>query len=170
MKTKSITLIAILAASLFATQLALSAIPNVELVTFLIVIYAHYLKFYQTIFIVILFILLAGLFWGFGTWILFYLVVWPVLVVICYLLKLQNKSVYFVTFIIAIYTVLFGVISALESFIYGGIEVAIAYYLKGFYFDIVHVVSNVLIFILCYSFVIAKLDKSSLLKKFIKTS
>ena len=59
--TKNITLIALLAAILFIQEQLLSFIPNVQLTFFLFVLYSKKLKFIDTIFITLIYVVLDNL-------------------------------------------------------------------------------------------------------------
>ena len=75
---KDIAVIGMMTAMLEAVKIALQAVPNVELVTLLVILYTLY--FGKRIFAVIpAFILLEGTMYGFGVWWLMYLYVWPLL-------------------------------------------------------------------------------------------
>ena len=68
----------VLAALLFAGQVALAAIPNVEIVSLLVILYT--LALGRKVFLVIYtFVLLEGVFYGFGLWWINYLYVWAAL-------------------------------------------------------------------------------------------
>ena len=66
-------ILALLAATLFMAQLTLALLPNVELVTLLLMSIAALFKFKDGVLVVVLFTLLEGLYWGFADWVLGYL-------------------------------------------------------------------------------------------------
>ena len=61
-----------------AMQMALSFIPNVEVVTLLIILFSLIYK-KKTLYIVCTFVILMGLLHGFGLWWLGYVILWPLL-------------------------------------------------------------------------------------------
>lgn len=78
MTTERLVRIAFFGAVLSVAKWALSFIPNLELVSLLIVVYA--LAFGGDVFwIILIFVLTEGLQWGFGLWWISYLYVWPML-------------------------------------------------------------------------------------------
>ena len=77
---KDVTQIGIMSAVLIAGKAALSFLPNVEIVTLLIIVYTLYFgkKVFFSIFI---FIILDCAVWGFNLWTVMYIYVWPVLAI-----------------------------------------------------------------------------------------
>ena len=78
MKTKELVRDAFLAAILLVLQVSLSWLPNVELVSLLLILYT--LVFRRHVwFILYVFVILEGLIYGFGLWWFSYLYVWAIL-------------------------------------------------------------------------------------------
>ena len=77
-----------LTALLLVSQVALAFLPNIEVVSLLIIIYTLFFK-RKTLYIIYLFALLEGLLYGFGTWWIMYLYVWTILWGIAMLLQNQ---------------------------------------------------------------------------------
>ena len=78
MKTKELVTIAILAALLYIVQVAFSFLPNIELVSLLVLVYTLVFD-KMTLKIIAVFIILEGVQWGFGLWWWSYIYVWPIL-------------------------------------------------------------------------------------------
>ena len=68
---RDITVLALLAAVMVAQQVALSGLPNVELVTMLIILATVHLG-WKVMFSVAVFIILEGMIYGLGMWCLFW--------------------------------------------------------------------------------------------------
>ncbi len=80
-KTYELILMGMLTGILFMGQVLLAFLPNVEIVTFLILLYT--LVFGRKVFIMIYtFVLLEGIFYGFGLWWINYLYIWSLLALI----------------------------------------------------------------------------------------
>lgn len=62
--TKDIVILAICTAIIFVQQIALAGLPNIELVSFLIIVYAKTFR-YKSLYIIYVFALLQGVFYGF---------------------------------------------------------------------------------------------------------
>ena len=77
MKTREIVTMGILSAILLAAQVSLGFLPNIELVTLLLIVYTLVLK-KKVFFVIYVFVLLEGMIYGFGLWWINYLYVWSV--------------------------------------------------------------------------------------------
>ena len=75
---KTIAVLAVCTALVFALQVALAAIPNGECVTLLFILYTLYFR-KRTLYIIYAFALLEGMVYGFGLWWFMYLHVWTIL-------------------------------------------------------------------------------------------
>lgn len=141
---KDIALIGMMIATIEVAKNALAFLPNVELVSFLIILYTLY--FGKRIFAVIpAFVLLEGTIYGFGLWWIMYLYVWPLLAVFTLLLRKQD-SVWVFSTLSALFGLFFGALCAIPYIFLSGIKGAFAWWVAGIPFDVVHCISN---FILC---------------------
>lgn len=159
MKVKDITLIAILSASLTAGKIVLMAIPNIEIVTFLMIAFTILFGAKRAFWASIVFVTTEVMMYGFGTWILGYYLIWPLLILLTSLIQRKTTSEYAFAILSGIYGLSFGLFFAIfESFFYG-ISYGIAYWLSGIPFDIVHGVSNFIIVLVLFNPVIKAIDK-----------
>ena len=86
MSIYKLTRIALLSAILYVSKVALEFLPNVELVSLLVILYT--LVFGKETFLTVtVFNLFELIQWGFGTWWFSYLYVWPLLCLITLILK-----------------------------------------------------------------------------------
>lgn len=137
---RDITVLALLAALLVAQQVALAALPNVELVTTLLILATVHLG-WKAMFSVAVFIILEGFIYGFGIWWLNYLYVWPILV--CVVMALRRYSHPMLWAVVAgVYGLLFGVLCSVPYFLTGGWAAGIAYIVAGIPYDITHCIGN----------------------------
>jgi len=150
MKAKDITLIAILSASLTAGKFVLSIVPNVEIVTFLLMSYTILFGFKRAFITSIVFVTTEILIYGFGTWILGYYIIWPMLIVWTTILSKTIKSEYGYAILAALYGFSFGGFFAVFESLFYGWSYAIPYWLSGIPFDIVHGVSNFIIVLILF--------------------
>lgn len=150
MRAKDITLIAILSASLTAGKLVLSVVPNVEVVTFLLITYTVLFGFKRAFMTSLIFVTTEILIYGFGTWILGYYIIWPMLVLLTAILSKTLKSEYGYAALAAFYGFSFGLFFALFESVFYGLSYAIPYWISGIPFDIVHGVSNFIIVIVLF--------------------
>jgi hypothetical protein len=80
--TKKIALTGILAALLIGGKWALSAIPNVEIVTVLIGSFGFVFGPWVTVMATLAFVVEEALIWGFNTWVVSYFIYWPLVAVV----------------------------------------------------------------------------------------
>lgn len=141
LNTRSLILYSLLGAILFVSQVTLSFLPNVEMVSFLIIIYSLlYGKNSQIP--IIIFNMLMGLVYGFGPWIIGYFILWALLSLITILLcKFLIEKYLVLAIFSAIYGLLFGFLYSIPYFFIDP-SYAIAYWISGLPYDIVHMVSN----------------------------
>ncbi len=144
---KDIALIGVMIATLEVVKDTLAFLPNVELVTLLIVIYTIF--FGWRIFCAILaFVILQGLIFGFGPWWFMYVYIWPLLAVIAFLFR-KKTSLFFWSALCALYGLFYGALCSLVYVVISGPAAALAWWVAGIPFDIIHCISNgILCFVL----------------------
>ena len=108
----------LLTAIVFAVQVALGFLPNIELVTLLFILYTLFLG-KKVFFIIFAFIFLEGIFYGFGIWWVNYLYIPPLQALITLALR-KHTSVIFWSMISGIYGFSFGALCAIPYFFIGG--------------------------------------------------
>lgn len=142
-KTYELILMGMLTGILFMGQVFLAFLPNVEIVTFLILLYT--LIFGRKVFIMIYtFVLLEGIFYGFGLWWINYLYVWSVLAVVVLLFKKQRSPLFW-SLVTGFFGLCFGALCALPYFFIGGPAAAFSYWITGIPYDIPHCIGNVIL-------------------------
>lgn len=142
--SKDLALVGIMVATLEVAKSALAFLPNIELVTLLIILYT--LFFEKRIFLAIpVFVLLEGCLYGFGLWWIMYLYTWPALAVIVLLFK-RRQSVWFWSLLSGFFGLSFGALCSIPYLCIGGIHTAFAWWVAGIPYDMIHGISN---FILC---------------------
>ena len=146
-KLREMVVMALIAAMMMATQVAMAALPNVHLVA-VFVILAAMLFGWKALYSVYIFVLLEGLIYGFSMWFVNYLYVWTVLTVIAVIFR-SNRSRWFWAAVAGIFGLLFVALCSIPYFFVGGWAAAFSYWVAGIPFDLIHCVSNaVLTFIL----------------------
>ncbi|MDY5345032.1 MAG: hypothetical protein SPG87_01260 [Eubacteriales bacterium] len=150
---KYVCYVAIMAATLTVGKLALSFIPNVEVVTLLIICYSSTFGRKYAIPATLIFCTVEIAIYGFGTWVLLYYIHWNMLSVISSF-ALKKQKLWVATLIAVLCTAFFGVLSTGIDVIFAGAygvpkselgKLYSAYYVRGIWFYVVHVVSNLLI-------------------------
>ncbi len=140
LKVIDIVIIGMMSALLLAVQVTLSFLPNIELVSLLIILYTL-IYGRKTLYIIYVFIALEGIIYGIGLWWFNYLYVWTVLYIITLLLKKVHSSMLW-SIISGLYGLSFGALCSIPYFITGGFTSGLAYWVAGIPFDITHGVAN----------------------------
>lgn len=155
MKTKDIALIGLLSAILLVSQIALAFLPNIEIVSLLVIAYALVFK-KKVFFIIYVFAILEGLFYGFGIWWIMYLYVWTILALLTLCFQ-NNKSHMFWCLLSALFGLFFGALCSIPYFFIGGWSMGIAFWISGIPFDIVHCIGNFFIVLTLWKPILAVL-------------
>jgi len=147
----------VFAALLVALQVGLSFLPNIELVTLLIILMTcRFGK--KSLLAVGVFVLVEGLIYGFHIWWINYLYVWPLLVVVVLLLKKGSHPLLW-AIVAGLFGLLFGTLCSIPYFITGGLGAGFGYILSGIPFDLIHCISNFFLVLLLYRPLSHTLDK-----------
>ncbi len=138
----------LLGAVMYVSKLALEPLPNVHLIgVFTVAATVVYRK--KALYPIYIFVLLTGLFNGFGTWWIPYLYIWTVLWAVVMLLP-KNMKPHIAAFV-------YAVVCSLHGFLYGVLyapfqalfynltfEGTLAWIAAGLPFDITHGISNLI--------------------------
>ncbi|NLN80941.1 MAG: hypothetical protein GX136_00095 [Clostridiales bacterium] len=129
---------------MFVQQVALAGLPNIELVSLLVIVYAYTFRF-KSLSIIYVFVLMEGVYYGFHIWWVSYLYVWTILALIVIALRAVKSSLVLAA-ISGMFGLCFGALCSIPYLVTGGPAMAIAYWVSGIPFDLIHCASN---FILC---------------------
>ena len=146
--TRTLTMVlgALFGAVLFVSQILAASLPNIELVSLLIIVWTRVYRSGALPGIGV-FILLEGLYYGFGIWWVSYLYIWFILWGIVMLIP-KEKNVHPALSALGwaslsgAYGFAVGTLTAIPWLIRGGPATAIAYIAAGIPFDITHGVAN----------------------------
>ena len=143
---KEIAVFGMLGALLFASKIAMEALPNIHLLATLVIsITVVYRK--KALYPIYVFVFLLGLFNGFNIWWFPYLYLWTVLWAVIMLLPKnmsRKKSVIIYSVIAALHGFLYGVLYAPAQAIMFHLDFKgmVNWVILGFPFDAIHGVSN----------------------------
>ncbi len=130
-----------MAALIFAVKWALAAIPNVQLNAVLIILTTVFFG-WKALATVWIYVLLEGLIFGFSTWWVSYVFIWPLLVVVTMLFR-RNDIPWIWAVIAGFWGLCFGPLMYIPWFcIMGGWKGYFAMWLAGIPFDLVHCAAN----------------------------
>ena len=136
---------ALFGALLHISQIVLAGLPNIELVSLLIIVWTRVFR-WGAIPGISVFILLQGLLYGFGIYWISYLYIWFLLWGIVMLIP--NRPVPPLlragswALLSGAYGFAFGALTAIPWFFMGGPSAALAYWLSGLVFDALHAGGN----------------------------
>ena len=150
--TLKIVLIGLFSRLLVALQVALAFLPNVELVTFLMLMYALLLPASMSVFISLVFATLEMLVWGLtGDWVVGYYWIWLVWIGLIYTLKpVLKHNHYSWALVSGLWGFLFGMLFAINHGIFYGLQFSFIYWVRGISFDIIHAISNYIIVLVLF--------------------
>ena len=137
---RDITQTALCAAIMFALQVALSVLPNIEIVSLLVILYTLVLR-RKAIYVIYIFAMLEGLYYGFGLWWVSYLYVWTILALITHLCR-NSESPLLWAVISGAFGLFFGALVAIVYLFVGGPKMAVSFWIGGITFDLIHCAAN----------------------------
>ena len=150
MRAKKLALCAVLAAMLMAGQVALSFLPNIEPCTLLLILYTLAFSPSVALWSALVFVLLQGLLYGFGIWWVSWLYIWPLLILLTWLMR-KNTSVLLWAVMAGAFGLSFGALCAIPYFITGGLYAGVSYRFAGIPFDLLHCAGNFTLTALLYA-------------------
>ena len=133
-------LFGILGAMTFALKLGMAALPNIEPVSLCILVYAAAFG-YKALYPVFVYVMLEILCFGLGIWNVYYLYVWPLLVLIGVFLRGVKQPMVW-ALVAGVFGLLFGALCGIADAFIGGIGFAVAKWASGIPFDIAHCAGN----------------------------
>lgn len=148
LSVKDVAVMGMMLAMIEAVKRALDFLPNVELVTLLFIIFTlHFGP--RVILVALAFTLLETAYWGFHNWVFMYLYIWPLLILVVHATR-KHAGVWFYSILSAVYGLVFGALCSIPYFFEGGPGAAIAWWIAGIPFDVIHCVSNFLLCLLLF--------------------
>lgn len=135
-----IAVIGIMVATLVGGKMALSFLPNVEVVTLLIILYTLCFG-KKVIYAIFAFICIETFLYGFHLWVIMYLYTWPILALITYLCRKKTGTLFW-SFLSAFFGLFYGAFCSIPYIFISGLPGAFAWWIAGIPFDITHCISN----------------------------
>lgn len=131
-------------ATLEAGKIAMTFLPNVEVVSLFIILYT--LAFgRKTVYAIFTFIFLEGCLYGFGLWWIMYLYAWPLLSFLAWLLRKYDRPLPY-AMLSGVFGLFFGALCAIPYLFIGGWSMAFTWWISGIPYDLIHCGAN---FVLC---------------------
>ena len=155
-KSKEVALAGMMIAVLVASKLALASLPNIELVSFLIILFTK--KFgRKMLFVIPAYILIEIMIFGFDImWVVAYCYIWPLLYLLIRLFG-KNESPVSLSVLSGFFGLVFGFLCSFPYlFITTGtnptasLASAITWWIAGIPYDVIHGISNFVIMLVLY--------------------
>lgn len=145
---REITLFAVLGAMMFALQVVMAPLPNIEPVSLLVMIFAAVFG-WKALYPVYVFVVMEILFYGISTWNIYYLYVWAVLAFAAILMRKQTQPLAW-ALLSAVYGLMFGALCGIVDIFIGGFGYAAAKWVSGIPFDLLHCGGNFVIALIIF--------------------
>lgn len=145
---REITLFAVLGAMMFALQVVMAPLPNIEPVSLLVMIFAAVFG-WKALYPVYVFVVMEILFYGISTWNIYYLYVWAVLAFAAILMRKQTQPLAW-ALLSAVYGLMFGALCGIVDIFIGGLGYAAAKWVSGIPFDLLHCGGNFVIALIMF--------------------
>lgn len=137
---RELILFGILGAMIFAMKMVMAALPNIEPVSLCLLVFGAVFG-YKALYPVFVYVTLEILCFGLGIWNVYYLYVWPLLVLIAIFLRDMQQPLAW-ALVSGVYGLLFGALCGIADIFIGGFGFAISKWASGIPFDIAHCVGN----------------------------
>lgn len=135
--------LALLGALMFAAKMALAALPNIEPVSLLVIVYTVVYG-RKALYPIYVYVMLEILFWGLGLWNLNYLYVWLVLFFLAMAFR-NMKSPWGWAILSGAFGLSFGLLCTPVYLLTGGWAFGLSWWVSGIPWDVVHCVGNFVI-------------------------
>lgn len=149
--------VGLMVAALECAKTALAFLPNVELVSLLIILFTLVLG-RRVYYAIVAFVLVEGVIYGFGLWWVMYLYAWPLLAWLTRRLRKQKDALTFAV-LSGGFGLAFGALCSIPYFIAGGPAAGFTWWVAGIPFDIVHGISNFVLMLCLYKPVRSVLER-----------
>lgn len=145
---REMAILSLLGTLLYIMQVVMAVLPNIELVSLLIILYARVYG-WKAFYPIYLFVALEGLTYGISDWFLSYLYVWAILAIVSLIFRKVESHAFWIIVCTA-FGLCFGFLCAFVQLCMGGLPMMIARWIEGIPFDLLHVVGNFLTSLLLY--------------------
>ena len=146
---REICLFGILGSITFAAKYVMSALPNIEPVSLMIMVFAVVFGV-KSLFPLYLYVMLEILYYGLGQWNVCYLYVWPILGFGALALRKMESPLGW-AMLSGVFGLFFGALCGIVDIFIGGWEYAVAKWVSGIPFDISHCIGNFVIALLLFA-------------------
>lgn len=140
---RQIALFGVLGALTFGAKVAMSALPNIEPVSLMVMLFAVVFG-WKGLYPVYLYVAMEVLLYGINLWNINYLYIWTILFIIAVFVRGLKHPIWW-ALIAGIFGMAFGLLCSPVYMAIGGFDYAIRWWLSGIAFDIPHAIGNFVI-------------------------
>ena len=149
LSAKHVVVLGLLGGILFAGKMVLAALPNVEPVSLLVMVYAVVYG-RRALYPIYVYVALECLIWGLNIWSISYLYVWAILAGVAWLLRgMQSRLGWAI--LAGAFVLCFGALCALPYLAVGRWAFALSWWIAGLPYDIVHCAGNFALALVLFS-------------------
>ena len=145
---REIVLFGVLGALTFALQVVMGPLPNIEPASLLVMLFAVTFG-WKCLYPIYVFVAMEILFYGLGVWNVYYLYIWLILAVAAMGMKSMTHPLGW-AILSGGFGLLFGALCAIVDIFIGGFGYAIAKWVSGISFDLLHCGGNFVIALLLF--------------------
>ena len=153
---KDIAQIGLMVAVIEVCKAALAFLPNIELTSFWLIVFTLFFG-WKIVAVVPVFILIEGSIYGMNLWWIMYLYIWPLLVLIVWLLR-KNDSAVFWAVLSGVFGLCFGALCSIPYIVIGwssggfinGIRSGFVWWVAGIPWDFIHCAGNFVLMLILY--------------------
>ena len=153
---KDIAQIGLMVAVIEVCKAALAFLPNIELTSFWLIMFTLFFG-WKIVAVVPVFILIEGSIYGMNLWWIMYLYIWPLLVLIVWLLR-KNDSAVFWAVLSGVFGLCFGALCSIPYIVIGfssggfinGITSGFVWWVAGIPWDFIHCAGNFVLMLILY--------------------
>lgn len=145
---REICLFGILGALTFGAKYVMSWMPNIEPVSLMVMLFAVTFGI-KGLFPVYLYVLLEILFYGLGSWNINYLYVWAILAILALVMRKMETPLGW-AMLSGVFGLFFGALCGIVDIFIGGFGYALAKWISGIPYDLMHCGGNFVIALLLF--------------------
>lgn len=146
--TFEVVLFGVLGALTFAAKFVMSGLPNIEPVSLMVILFAVTFG-WKALYPTCLYVALEVLFYGINVWNIYYLYVWAILAVLAILFRKMEDPLGW-AILSGAFGLAFGALCGIADIFIYGFGTAVAKWVSGIWFDLMHCGGNFVIALLLF--------------------
>lgn len=141
-------LYALLGALMFAAKMAMAALPNIEPVSLMVIVYTVIFG-RKALYPIYVYVMMEMLIWGMGLWVMNYLYIWAILFLLARCFR-KMDSAWGWAILSGAFGLSFGLLCTPVYLVSGGWAFGLSWWISGIPFDVVHCAGNFAMALMLY--------------------